>query len=187
MKKWIAVIAVAAVVLLGGGLWKALQDKKPAAASSAPASSAVSEAVSSSAASSAPASSEIPEKQALQDALAKGTGWGGDAGSSLKGAIAACALLDWAEDQQAANLQSLALANVITDWTHSLDADTLETFRTNWQYISDTADSIVKDPAAMSDLLDSAGNPNTHTSYTKANWDALKTAIDMALGSSLGS
>jgi hypothetical protein len=151
-----------------------------AAASSVAAAPASSAAAPSSVAASTSAAS-TSQNISLPDALNACLGWGGDAGSSLKSMIAACSLLDWAEDNGAAKADSAELAAEVQSWLNGLDSDQRANMSENWEGISANADTVVSDPASVADLLDCAGNPNRHASYTSANWEALKAAVNAAL------
>lgn len=185
-RKWIlttAALLCAGALALGG--CSAAASSGAQSAASAPASSAAS-AAPSAAPSKAPAASAAASAASLDSkgflsALDGCTGWGGDAGSSLKAAVAACGLLDWAEDQKAAGLDSKTLTEAATSWMEKLSDSDYALFAGNWDSISMDGDSIVSDPASMADLLSDAGSPNQHKSYTAKNWQAVRDAVSAAL------
>ncbi|MCI2047908.1 MAG: hypothetical protein LKJ90_09375 [Faecalibacterium sp.] len=177
MKKWfVAIICVA--VVAAGGLYLASRSGQGAPSSVAASSGAASvSSAPASAVSSVAASSQavVPFSDALNACL----GWGGDAGSSLKSMIAACSVLDWAEDTNAASASGLQ--DEAAAWLTSLSADDASLFADNWYSVSANGDALAADPASVADLLEAAGNPNRHKSYTAANWQAVKDAVNAAL------
>jgi hypothetical protein len=182
-RKWIlttAALLCAAALALGG--CSAAASSGAQSAASAPASSAAASAAPSAASStSAAASAASLDSKGFLSALDGCTGWGGDAGSSLKAAVAACGLLDWAEDQKAAGLDSKTLTEAAAGWMEKLSDSDYALFAGNWDSISMDGDSIVSDPASMADLLSDAGSPNQHDSYTAKNWQAVRDAVSAAL------
>jgi hypothetical protein len=186
-RKWIlttAALLCAGALALGG--CSAAASSGAQSAASAPASSAAASAAPSAAPSKAPAASAAASAASLDSkgflsALDGCTGWGGDAGSSLKAAVAACGLLDWAEDQKAAGLDSKTLTEAAAGWMEKLSDSDYALFAGNWDSISMDGDSIVSDPASMADLLSDAGSPNQHDSYTAKNWQAVRDAVSAAL------
>ncbi len=177
MKKFLIAILCVAVVAVGGLYWASRVN--PAAPSSAASSSVVSSAPSPVASSASIAASSQPAAAPFSDALNACIGWGGDAGSSLKSMIAACALLDWGEDTKAASASGLT--DEATAWLAALSSDDASLFADNWYSISANGDAMVANPASQADLLETAGNPNRHKTYTAANWQAIKDAINAAL------
>ena len=135
----------------------------------------------SAAASSTAASSAAWDTAGYTDALNTCIGWGGDAGSSLKSVIAACALLDWGEDNAASKIGADAMQTAASSWLSGLDDDGRSTFAEDWGSISGDAQNLLIDPDGMAGLLSDAGNPNRHSHYTDANWTEIQSAIDGAM------
>lgn len=89
----------------------------------------------------------------------------GEAGVSLKTVVAACGMLDWAEDNPAAPADD-EISRCVEDWLGEKDLETRQRFWDNWPSIDQQAREILADPDACRDLLASAGNPQRHEQYS---------------------
>ena len=103
--------------------------------------------------------------QALDGALGAQPG---TAGSSLKGAIAACSLLDWA--QELPEDGASRLPDEILSWYMSLSEDELAILDESFDAVLSQADDIAADFEDAKALLDDAGNPQKHEGYDREKW-----------------
>lgn len=123
--------------------------------------------------SSCPVSAPDWDEDGLHLALEQCVSYGsGEAGSSLKAVIAACGLLDWAEEHPEAPADS-ELTDSIEGWLGSQELAVREQFWENWPAIDQQAREIQADPEELDELLASAGDPQNHESYTLASYDRL--------------
>ncbi len=128
-------------------------------------------------------SNEI-DTEGLLAALNRCIGWGGDAGSSLKSAGAATALLDWVSK----NTVDTAAEQVITDFYASLDDDSREIFAGNWkQSICPDGELILNADEGMLGTLEDSGNlaaaqQAVSAENTRENWNILTEVIADILG-----
>lgn len=96
----------------------------------------------------------------------------GEAGVSLKTVVAACGMLDWAEDNPE-NPLDRTITRSVEDWLGEKDLETRERFWENWPSITRQAQEILDDPDGSADLLASAGDPQKHSCYTQASYTRL--------------
>ena len=96
----------------------------------------------------------------------------GEAGVSLKTVIAACGMLDWAEDNPETP-ESRTITRSVEDWLGDKDLATRELFWENWPSIEQQAHAILDDPDGAAELLASAGNPQKHSCYTQTSYTRL--------------
>lgn len=94
----------------------------------------------------------------------------GTAGSSLKCAIAACGLLDWAQELP----EEACLREEILSWWMGLTEDKQATLDECLEAVLEQADAIAADFAGAKDLLESAGNPQTHEGYDPDKWQVVR-------------
>ena len=139
----------------------------PAPEASSTASSAVSSAMSS-----VPADPQAAMSRALEACVSFGPG---EAGSSLKAAIAACALLDSAQELAAPEEDWGACFDA---WYQQQDAEKQEMFWENWPGLAADVRSIGQDPAAQAGLLESAGSPNRHDHYDAQTYEPMLRAVE---------
>lgn len=108
-------------------------------------------------------------------------GWGpGTAGTSLKAAVAAVDMLDWAEDNKlAANSGAGAAESLLKKWYNKLSDTEKDSLSEAWPLIKLDAEAILDDKDSVADLLDSAGiDADELPDYTQKNWDALSDILD---------
>ena len=96
----------------------------------------------------------------------------GTAGSSLKGAIAACGLLDWA--QELPEDGASRLPEEILSWYLNLSEDELAILDESFEAVLSQADDIAADFEDAKALLDDAGNPQKHEGYDQAKWQVVR-------------
>ena len=85
------------------------------------------------------------------EAFSRGLGWGpGTAGTSLKQAAAAAAMMDWAEENGAADRSAGSLNDCLSGWFNSLDTFDQENFAEAWPLIEASAQRILEDPRGRS-------------------------------------
>ena len=92
----------------------------------------------------------------------------GTAGSSLKGAIAACSLLDWA--QELPEDGASRLPEEILSWYLNLSEDELAILDESFDAVLAQADDIAADFEGAKALLEDAGNPQKHEGYDREKW-----------------
>lgn len=126
----------------------------------------------SSAASGAPSESQTAMRQALDACVSFGTG---EAGSSLKTAIAACALLDSAQELAAPEEDWGACFDA---WYQQQEAEKQQLFWENWPGLAASVRSIGQDPAGQAGLLESAGSPNRHDHYDAGTYEPMLRAVE---------
>lgn len=126
-----------------------------------------------------PVIGDYPElAAALDGCVAYGQG---EAGVSLKTAIAAAGLLEWSESY-AADMDGDTLAVLVADWVSGLDELNYEKFWGNWSGLDGLCRQIIEDPAAQKDLLESAGVTLSKTSYSLDNYTKLANAVNRSTG-----
>lgn len=106
----------------------------------------------------------------------------GEAGVSLKTAIAAAGLLDWAEDYAPASGIS-SITGEVEAWLARQAPEDQALFWENWPAVDDTAQTIARDISACLDLLEDAGHPQTHDAYVPAKYQRLHCGVEGALRS----
>ncbi len=105
-------------------------------------------------------------------------GWGpGTAGTSLKSAAAAASMMDWAQENGAANRSSDALSDTLSQWFDSLDTFDQENFAEAWPLIQETAQEILDDPDTVLPRLEDAGIQEAPTCSAE-DWSALAGALN---------
>lgn len=150
------------------------------------------------AASPAPAGQSAPEAapaalQGVQDAEALSAALDGlvqfgpgEAGVSLKSAIAAAGLLDWAEANAPASAIPAMTAHA-ERWLAGKTPDEQALFWLNWPEVNDLAQAIARDMGGHRGLLEDAGHPQTHDRYTPACYQRLACAVERVVDSGLTS
>lgn len=101
----------------------------------------------------------------------------GEAGVSLKSAIAATGLLDWAEDNAASSAIPAMTAHM-ERWLERKTPEEQARFWLNWPGVNDLAQAIARDMAGHHSLLADAGDPQTHDRYTPAKYQRLACAVE---------
>lgn len=114
--------------------------------------------------------------QALADALTAYEP--GTAGASLKAAVAACAVLDLAEERGAPDENALAQA------LEALGKETVQRAAEGWPDVRAVCEQLLEEGGvqAASGLLADAGAPNRYGAYTPARCEPVLRALDAALG-----
>jgi hypothetical protein len=103
----------------------------------------------------------------------------GSAGISLKQALAASKLLDWAEGTA---MTRDGIAEVISDYMGSLsDPEAVGTFCINFNIVSDLPQKIIDGDASTLGTVSSAGYTLAHSAYTQAKWEILLSAYERCL------
>ena len=119
--------------------------------------------------------------EALTAALENCVSFGeGEAGVSLKTAIAAAELLNWAE-ANARDSSIDAMAAHLEGWLAGQEAERQSLFWANWPAIDEQAWAIVRDMAGQRALLADAGDPQDYDHYTPACYERLTCAIERYL------
>lgn len=107
------------------------------------------------------------------NAFAGSLGWGpGTAGTSLKSVAAAASMLDWADENSAANRSSDALRDSLSQWFDSLEQVDQENFAEVWPLIEESAQRILDDPKAVQEELSDAGVQEI-PSCSEEDWSAV--------------
>lgn len=104
----------------------------------------------------------------------------GEAGVSLKTAIAAAGLLNWAE-ANARDSSIDAMAAHLESWLAGLDAQRQSLFWANWPAVDEQAWAMVRDLPGQLPLLADAGDPQDFDHYTPACYERLHCAIERYL------
>ena len=122
----------------------------------------------------------------LSEALVECTGWGQSAGSSLRAAAASVMLLQWANEVDAANLDSEVLANTVKAEVSRLSDDQQENLKENWSSISFDASMILDSYDEIAPVLEDAGCAEaaknlSGSKNTLANWEAAEHALNAVL------
>lgn len=110
----------------------------------------------------------------------------GEAGVSLKSAIAATGLLDWAEDSAASSAIPAMTAHM-ERWLEQKTPEEQARFWLNWPGVNDLAQAIARDLAGHRDLLADAGSPHIHDGYTPARYQRLACAVEKIVDAGLTS
>ena len=112
------------------------------------------------------------------DAFAGSLGWGpGTAGTSLKSVAAAASMMEWADENAAANRSSDALNDSLSQWFDSLEQVDQENFAEAWPLIEESAQRILDDPKAVQGELSDAGVQET-PSCSEEDWSAVAGALN---------
>ena len=122
----------------------------------------------------------------LSEALVECTGWGQSAGSSLRAAAASVMLLQWANEVDAANVDSEVLANTVKAEVSRLSDDQQENLKENWSSISFDASMILDSYDEIAPVLEDAGCAEAAKNLsgnknTLANWEAAEHALNAVL------
>lgn len=122
----------------------------------------------------------------LTDALSYGVGWGADAGSSLKSAIAAVQMIRCANTLAPSWSDATDAQEQAAESLSAMAQDERENFVDNWEGIAANADALFSDPDSMEGLLTDAGVSEqaaeaTAVSGAADNWKTLRTAMDSAV------
>lgn len=183
--KQISLLLCAALLLLAACSAPAAQTGASPSPPSAP-PAATQEPVASEPAASEPAqpAAGVPESDTLQDpegltaALDECVAFGqGEAGGSLKAAIAAARLLNWAE----ANAQDSSVDAIqahLTGWMDGLDEELRARFWENWPSVQFMADAMIQDLESQLPLLGDAGDPQLYDAYTPACFERFECALE---------
>lgn len=123
----------------------------------------------------------IKNKAQLLDALDSVIAFGeGEAGISLKTAIAVSALLDWAQ-KNAFGSDVQAIARTIGDWIHTLAPADAVRFYENWPNVYELGLIVCRDTGSYKTLFGDAGAPLTLERYDPTNFQRLGSAMDWLL------
>lgn len=104
----------------------------------------------------------------------------GEAGVSLKTAIAAAGLLDWAE-ANARDSSIDAMAAHLSGWLAAQDPERQGLFWANWPMVEEQAWAMVRDLPGQRPLLADAGDPQGYDHYTPACFERLTCAVEKYL------
>lgn len=105
----------------------------------------------------------------------------GTAGSSLKAYIAACGILNYAEEYDPSMEETLR--DSITAWLAQADALTLECLLEGREAVELAAEEILAGSEEGRALLSDAGNPNRYESYSRENYDQVARILQELLDS----
>lgn len=120
----------------------------------------------------------VKSKDHLLAALEKVTNFGqGEAGVSLKTAIAVSALLDWAQ-QNASKSDVQGMAQAIGDWVATLPPEKTVLFYENWPNVYELGLIVCRDTGSYKSLFDEAGAPLTLDRYDPTTFQRLGSAMD---------
>ena len=157
---------------------ESLSSAAPKPSSAAASSSAPAEALSSAQEAQAWAQEDV---RALAEALAAYEP--GTAGASLKAAVAACAVLDLAEERGAPADED-ALAQEAAQALEALGEEAAQRAAEGWPDVRAVCGQLLEEGGvqAASGLLADAGEPNAHDAYTPARCEPVLRALDAALG-----
>ena len=108
-----------------------------------------------------------PAVQEMMEALA--VYQPGTAGSSLKAYIAACGVLNYAEEYDSSGEETLRSS--ATAWLEQADELTLECLQEGWEAVQSTAEEILTGSEESKAMLADAGNPNRYESYDAARYE----------------
>ena len=100
----------------------------------------------------------------------------GTAGSSLKVYIAACGVLDYAEEYDAAKEETLR--SDAAAWLAQADALTREGLLEGQEAVKQAAEAILSGSEESKALLADAGNPNRYESYHPERYEAVMQVLD---------
>lgn len=123
----------------------------------------------------------VRDPEALTAALESCVSFGeGEAGVSLKTAIAAADLLDWAE-ANARDSSIDAMAAHLSGWLAAQDPERQGLFWANWPMVEEQAWAMVRDLPGQRPLLADAGDPQDYDHYTPACFERLTCAVEKYL------
>ena len=86
-------------------------------------------------------------------------------------------MMDWADQNGAANRSAASLNDCLSGWFNSLDAFDQENFAEAWPLIESSAQRILEDPEAEAPVLEDAGVEEIPT-CSKEDWDAFAGAMN---------
>ncbi len=126
------------------------------------------------------------KESVLSEALVECTGWGQSAGSSLRAAAAAVMLLQWANEVDAANVDSKILADTVKAEVNRLSEAQQDNIKANWSSISFDASMILDSYDEIAPILEDAGCADAAKNLagsknTLANWEAAEHALNAVL------
>ena len=126
------------------------------------------------------------KESVLSETLVECTGWGQSAGSSLHAAAASVMLLQWANDVDAANVDSKLLADTVKAEVNRLSDTQQENLKENWSSISFDASMILDSYDEIAPTLEDAGCADAAKNLagsknTLANWEAAEHALNAVL------
>lgn len=128
-----------------------------------------------------PEAAPVQDPEGLTAALEGCVSFGeGEAGVSLKTAIAAADLLDWAE-ANAKDSSIDAMAAHLGGWLAGLDPERQSQFWANWPMVEEQAWAMVRDLPGQLPLLADAGDPQDYDRYTPACFERLTCAVEQYL------
>ena len=128
-----------------------------------------------------PEARPVQDPEALTAALEGCVAFGeGEAGVSLKTAIAAADLLDWTE-ANAKDSSIDAMAAHLGGWLAGLDPERQSQFWANWPMVEEQAWAMVRDLPGQLPLLADAGDPQDYDHYTPACFERLTCAVEQYL------
>lgn len=128
-----------------------------------------------------PEARPVQDPEALTAALEGCVAFGeGEAGVSLKTAIAAAGLLNWAE-ASAQDSSIDAMTAHLGAWLAEQDAERQALFWANWPAVDEQAWAMVRDLPGQLPLLADAGDPQKFDQYTPACYERLHCAVEKYL------
>lgn len=128
-----------------------------------------------------PEARPVQDPEALTAALEGCVAFGeGEAGVSLKTAIAAADLLNWAE-ANARDSSIDAMTAHLSAWLAEQDAERQALFWANWPAVDEQAWAMVRDLPGQLPLLADAGDPQRYDRYTPACYERLHCAVEKYL------
>lgn len=128
-----------------------------------------------------PEARPVQDPEALTAALEGCVAFGeGEAGVSLKTAIAAADLLNWAE-ASARDSSIDAMTAHLSAWLAKQDAERQALFWANWPAVDEQAWAMVRDLPGQLPLLADAGDPQKFDQYTPACYERLHCAVEKYL------
>lgn len=104
----------------------------------------------------------------------------GEAGVSLKTAIAAAALLNWAEDH-AGESAITSISASMARWLEATSDEQQLLFWQNWPSVCDLAFTVCRDVGSYRSLFQEAGTPLTQPRYALTKFERLSNAVDRFL------
>ena len=128
-----------------------------------------------------PEARPVQDPEALTAALENCVSFGeGEAGVSLKTAIAAADLLNWAE-ANARDSSIDAMTAHLSAWLAGQGAERQALFWANWPAVDEQAWAMVRDLPGQLPLLADAGDPQKFDQYTPACYERLHCAVEKYL------
>lgn len=128
-----------------------------------------------------PEARPVQDPEALTAALEGCVAFGeGEAGVSLKTAIAAAGLLNWAE-ANARDSSIDAMTAHLSAWLAEQGAERQALFWANWPAVDEQAWAMVRDLPGQLPLLADAGDPQKFDQYTPACYERLHCAVEKYL------